>query len=122
MALEAVLSLESGDFGGPVRDALSHMEGRYCFSAASDRAGDVTCDQYILDIAASMEANGWEGPPVCVRHDPPAYWRPVDGEWLPTLVDGHHRTMAAVLAGVQRVPVTASRDLSSGDIGPDLED
>lgn len=102
MPLSEVLALLSGDFRIPVSQILTEMEGRTCYNAAR-LGGDTlpTCDEHILRIAEDMETNGWNGPPVCV----------IDGR----LRNGHHRTMAAWLLGLDSIPVTESWGESDRD-------
>lgn len=103
MPLEDVLKLVSGDFGVPVAEVWDLMEGRDCHSYPKDYP---TCQDYVLHLAEDMEGNGWNGPPVCVEVEPQSDWVDLHGEWLPTLTNGHHRTMAAWLAGVTDIPTT----------------
>lgn len=107
MPLEDVLKLESGDYGGPMSMVWDHMD-HGCTSIQG------TCQDRAVAIAEDMLVNGWNGPPVYVRVEAPSYWRPVDGDWLPTLTNGHHRTMAAWLAGIEDIPITHDWDESDG--------
>lgn len=107
MPLEDVLNLESGDYGGPMCKIFDGMD-----DSGLGHKG-LTCQEYVIELAEDMIANGWAGPPVCVRMEAPAYWDECDkAQWLPTLANGHHRTMAAVLAGIEDVPVTDNWDVS----------
>lgn len=96
MPLEEVLKLESGDHGG--------LMGQ--FPSGTGRWGRsewdwTTYDYELVDqITADMVVNGWDGPPVCIR----------DG----VLRNGHHRTIAAYMAGLTEIPWTTHWD-ESGD-------
>lgn len=91
MPLAEVLELRSGDHGGRVGGFPYSPRRRY----DDPEEWDWTDWDYkhVDDIAASMEANGWAGPPVCVR----------DG----VLKNGHHRTIAAYMVGITDIPVTS---------------
>lgn len=93
MPMAQVLELTSGDHGGRMGD----------FPQAEGKTHEWFWGPYDYErvdvIAASMEKNGWDGPPVCI----------VDG----TLRNGHHRTIAAYMVGMEDIPWTDDWDESS---------
>lgn len=102
ISLELVGELESGDYGGKMKDTLEHMG---CDRRYNHEREYTECHEYILRIAVDMEANGWSGPPLLIvdREEP------TDG---PAVENGHHRYNAAVLAGLTEVPYTSSWNTS----------
>jgi hypothetical protein len=115
ISVEDALNLMSGDYNGSkVRDVLPLMVKNYlthrdCPEDEGDYPGTLcewwTCKAhsseikaggpvtYVLQLARDMATNGW---------DPEAEGVDVCGD---TLHDGHHRTLAAALAGLEEIPV-----------------
>lgn len=109
MPMEDVLKLRSGDHEGlmgdfPASPRWPEGEWHWCDD-----------DYEMVDyIAASMGKDGWDGPPVCIQFEPPKYWSAVEKTgWKTSLVNGHHRVIAAYMAGLTEVPWTT--DWSESD-------
>lgn len=117
MPVEDILALASGDFHGiRVRDTLAAMVERYLTHATcepSPPGSDAGCNyavcaahanevyhggpvSYVLALARDMRDHGWDwdnSEPVELKDKGTA------------LADGHHRTLAASLAGLTEIPV-----------------
>ena len=103
ISLELVGELESGDYGGKMKDTLYHMG---CDRRYNHEREYTECHEYILRIAVDMERDGWSGPPLLIVDR--------EGSYVPTVENGHHRYNAAVLAGLTEVPNTSSWSTSEG--------
>lgn len=109
MPMEDVLKLRSGDHWGLMGDFPASprwTEGEWNWSDDDYEVVD--------EIAADMEVNGWDGPPVCIEFDPPKWWTAAEKTgWKTSLTNGHHRAIAAYMAGLTEVPWTT--DWSQSD-------
>lgn len=91
MPLDWVMGLYSGDHGGRMHQFPDGHDGEGWWWSEWDY-------RKVDEIAASMAISGWDGPPVYIS----------GGE----LRNGHHRTIAAYLAGIKDIPVTDNWDAS----------
>ncbi len=92
MPMEEVLRLVSGDHGGRIED-FPYGGARNWRGRDQWYWGDRDY-KWVDEIAADMQVNGWDGPPICI----------LEG----VLRNGHHRTIAAYMAGLPEVPWTTN--------------
>lgn len=104
--VEQVLALRSGDFPGQTMaqaEAAMHEQWDSSVTGWERHPSEVDhggVEEYIEHLAVSMREHGYDGPPIEVRK--------FDGG---TVVDGHHRTLAAARAGLPTVPIRRPKDL-----------
>lgn len=111
MPLTEVMNLRSGDHGGFMHQFPDGPPNPYRNPDPEEGWWWEEHDYRLVDkIAASMEKDGWKGPPVCIRG-----MDDEDGYRGPTLVNGHHRTIAAYMVGLTDIPWTTIRADSHGD-------
>lgn len=104
MSMDEILALESGDHGGLIGDFPNQSAAPSNWQPTRRREEWYWSDydyKRVDVIATSMEKNGWDGPPVCVREG--------------VLHNGHHRAIAAYMVGLKEMPVTDDWDESESD-------
>lgn len=98
---EVLSTLVSGDYGVPMDQVLEAMEDnwdRYYGTQAQFHVHHNELDhggpaEYVVYLAQRMIAHGWQ--------EPTAAWQKVVISYNNTVIDGHHRVLAAFLAGVE---------------------